>query len=1074
MSAPALTSDQNILPVQAYFNLDGSFNTFIGQGHPFVVSATESIGINNVTTNATFYPVFSPVSSGQVTSLDVFTGLTYNPSTGLLTTTALQGNLKGIADLATNLVGSYTNALVYQSTNNTTSFIANGTTGQYLSANTSGAPTWVTPTFAGSTVTDDTSTNATRYPLFSSITSGNLLTEYTSSTKYQFNPNTGALTATSFVGSGASLTSIPNGALVNSSITVGTTAISLGSSSTTLAGLSSVTSTSFVGALTGNASSATTATSATVALNVQVTDNTSSSSTFYPTLSPGTTGSTNYALNTSSTKLSFVPSTGTLTATNFSGLASSATNIAGGFANQINYQTGTGTTSFITAPSSSGTYLEWNGSAFVWATPGGGGTVTSVAQSFTGGLISVSGSPITTSGTLALTVAGTSGGIPYFSSGTTWASSGALSQYSLLVGGGAGNAPTSLSSTGTANQVLISNGASANPSFTSALTGLTIDNTVIGATTANTGKFTTLEVTGTSTLGDASTTYIQVVGDASYPAIKAAGGTNTPLVLQPLGTGALQAQQTTSSATGGNARGANAVDWQTSRSTAAQVASALASVISGGINNTVTTNYSSIVGGSTNSTGGGNYGFIGGGLSNNAGSNVSQFATIVGGNANQAVGFFNFIGGGASNSGTASSTATTNTTTIALTAQTTVYLSSTNANIKVGQLITGTGVVNYTYATSSVTTGTPAVMATSTISGTTLTVGSLTSGTIIAGQVLTGTGVTAGTYIVSGSGSTWTVSASQTVASTTITGTAYTFTISQAATTTAGITLSFYTPHGVVVGGGNNQATGSYSFIGGGGDAGTAANRNVASADWSTVVGGVGNQATGIGAFVGGGGVYLGTVNGNNASGVFSVVGGGLGNQTSGQGAFIGGGYTNYANGNYSVVNGYNGTSRGIDSAFILSSRNSNNTQGFSQSGWYNLSVSTTTTGAVALSSNSNAAGTTNQVVLPNGQTGTVSVYTFRVLISAHNSANTTDIAGWQILGVISRGNGVGTTALVGTPTVTLLGATSGAISAGWGTLSNVAAVADTTNGALQIQVTGVASTTIRWSARVETNELAY
>jgi hypothetical protein len=46
----------------------------------------------------------------------------------------------------------------------------------------------------------------------------------------------------------------------------------------------------------------------------------------------------------------------------------------------------------------------------------GSGSVTSVAQSFTGGLISVAGSPITTSGTLALTVAGTSGGIPYFSS----------------------------------------------------------------------------------------------------------------------------------------------------------------------------------------------------------------------------------------------------------------------------------------------------------------------------------------------------------------------------------------------------------------------------------------------------------------------------------------------------------------------------------------------------------------------------------------------------------------------------------------------------------------------------------
>jgi hypothetical protein len=51
--------------------------------------------------------------------------------------------------------------------------------------------------------------------------------------------------------------SIANNKLLNSSLTIGTTAISLGSSSTTLAGLTSVTSTSFTGALTGNAGSAT-------------------------------------------------------------------------------------------------------------------------------------------------------------------------------------------------------------------------------------------------------------------------------------------------------------------------------------------------------------------------------------------------------------------------------------------------------------------------------------------------------------------------------------------------------------------------------------------------------------------------------------------------------------------------------------------------------------------------------------------------------------------------------------------------------------------------------------------------
>lgn len=73
---------------------------------------------------------------------------------------------------------------------------------------------------------------------------------------------------------------------------------------------------------------------------------------------------------------------------------------------------------------------------------GGSGTVTSV--SFTGGLISVA-DPTTTP---AFTVAGTSGGIPYFSSGSTWASSAALAANALVIGGGAGVAP-STTTTGT-------------------------------------------------------------------------------------------------------------------------------------------------------------------------------------------------------------------------------------------------------------------------------------------------------------------------------------------------------------------------------------------------------------------------------------------------------------------------------------------------------------------------------------------------------------------------------------------------------------------------------------------------
>jgi hypothetical protein len=131
----------------------------------------------------------------------------------------------------------------------------------------------------------------------------------------------------------------------------------------------------------------------------------------------------------------------------------------------------------------SGQRLVVSGGLPSWATDAYLGTVTSVAQSFTGGIISVAGSPITISGTLALTVAGTSGGVPYFSSASTWASSAALTQYALVLGGGAGAAPVSLASTGTSGQLLISGGA--------------------GAPTWNTGSSLS---TGTLTLGVAGTT----------------------------------------------------------------------------------------------------------------------------------------------------------------------------------------------------------------------------------------------------------------------------------------------------------------------------------------------------------------------------------------------------------------------------------------------------------------------------------------------------------------------------------------------------------------------------------------
>lgn len=73
----------------------------------------------------------------------------------------------------------------------------------------------------------------------------------------------------------------------------------------------------------------------------------------------------------------------------------------------------------------------------------GSGTVTSVAASVpASSILGISGSPITTSGTLGLTTTGTSGGVPYFFDGNTLKTSAALTANLPMIGGGAGAAPS--------------------------------------------------------------------------------------------------------------------------------------------------------------------------------------------------------------------------------------------------------------------------------------------------------------------------------------------------------------------------------------------------------------------------------------------------------------------------------------------------------------------------------------------------------------------------------------------------------------------------------------------------------
>ena len=518
-------------------------------------------------------------------------------------------------------------------------------------------------------------------------------------------------------------------------------------------------------------------------------------------------------------------------------------------------------------------------------------------------------------------------------------------------------------------------------------------------------------------IGSTLNTYIPTTTTAVYgtPTLSFSGvstiglESNGALFVQPAGTGALQAQATTSTTAGGNARGANAVDWQTNRSAAGGVASGFGAIIGGGTGNSASATYGNVLGGTQNSASG-SYSLIAGGIGNTVtSSNANSFGFVGGGYANTSGGVFNFIGGGYTNSGTSASAVTTQSGT--MNATTAVTLSGSNANIKVGQLITGTSINNFpnTYVAA--------------ISGTSLT-------------------------------------------------------LSQAASGSSTSTLSFFTPHGVVVGGGNNQATGSYSFIGGGGDAGTAGQRNIASGDWGSVVGGLSNIAAGNFSVVSGGqsnqvqsgATWSTVVGGSNCSiGTNSSAGVAGGNAcsipTNTFNAIALGGRQNTATGSYSaVIGGNRGTSRAILGNAVFSSCvfPIADAVGVSQSALLIIAKQTTDATATALTSDGNAAGSTNQVILPNN-----SAYFFRgqVISGVTGGGNT---KGWTIEGVIKRGANAASTALVGTPTVTSSYADAGA--ATWA----IAVTADTTNGGLRVTFTGQAATTIRTVCQIRTTEMTF
>jgi len=152
--------------------------------------------------------------------------------------------------------------------------------------------------------------------------------------------------------------------------------------------------------------------------------------------------------------------------------------------------------------------------------------------------------------------------------------------------------------------------------------------------------------------------------------------TNANLVIAPNGTGALIASIPDGTATGGQARGTYAVDLQTNRALATQVASGVISVVVGGGQNFASSTggfvgggtlnnvsgldgYQVVVGGQQNTITSSGHSFIGGGLSNSiaVGASVGS-ATISGGRSNSANSSYSTVSGGQSNTASTGTHAT--------------------------------------------------------------------------------------------------------------------------------------------------------------------------------------------------------------------------------------------------------------------------------------------------------------------------------------------------------------------------------------------------------------------------------
>jgi len=529
MTSPSNSDVQNLLPVQAYFAVDGTFQTFIGQGQPFYASVDPSqsgLNITNSTINSTTIGATTPSSAAFTTAtvstapvsgndvvnktyLDYFAaGLSWKQPVVCATTTNITLSGLQTIDGVTVVAGERVLVKSQSTTSQNGIYLASAsawsrspdadTWNELISAicfveegSTLAGTAWYCTAQAGGTI-GTTAVTWSNFSVAASYTAGTGLTLAAN----QFSITNTGVTAGAYGSASKTLTATVNAqgqltVLADTNIAIANTQVSgLGTMSTQAASAVAITGGTIdgvtIGGVTAGAVTATTFTGA----------------------GTGLTGT--------ATSLSIGGNAATATS------ATTATNIAGGATGSLPYQTSSGTTTLLAA-GSNGQVLTLASGVPSWATPATG-TVTSVSGTGTVSGISLSGT-VTSSGSLTLggtldlsappaiggTTANTITGTTITAStkfvGTNFDASGSgggnlrtSSGSSVLQWGGGGgvnltldgafnmnpaNATISIAPTGTGTLTV-------NPA-----TAGTMNNMAIGGTTPLAGAFTTLSATST-------------------------------------------------------------------------------------------------------------------------------------------------------------------------------------------------------------------------------------------------------------------------------------------------------------------------------------------------------------------------------------------------------------------------------------------------------------------------------------------------------------------------------------------------------------------------------------------------